>query len=248
MPSLKLWSAGVIFHLVLLLLSVPSEAAPSQDEIKAKVRTYLSQNHHPVSYDVARKFLMGQLHLEQKGSQYIIHDVYCQKDFSNRDFTSDPPGPNQIPKDTVLNTEHTWPQSRFSRQAQKDVQKSDLHHLFPSDSQMNAIRGNNIFGEVDHVDKPLKCNESRLGRNENGRWIFEPPKDHRGNVARALFYFSVRYQIRIDQEEEKALRKWNVDDPVDDSEIQRNAAIEKIQGNRNIFIDHNELVDNIADF
>lgn len=236
------------FGLLLFFFSASSWALQSPTELKAELLRQVSLRHHSIGYDNARKLLMGQLHLKSSSSGYSVQDVYCLKEFSGRDFSSRPPGPDQIPKETILNTEHTWPQSRFSGKAPKDIQKSDLHHLFPTDSEMNSIRGSNKFGEIFDNGKKIKCQTSRYGKNEDGQWIFDPPKEHRGNVARALFYFSVRYQIAIEPSEEAFLRKWNIDDPVDSFEVERNTAIEKVQGNRNPFIDHPDLVDQIDDF
>ena len=81
-----------------------------------------------------------------------------------------------------------------------------------------------------------------------GEYGFEPPVEHKGNVARALFYFAVRYDMRIAAHEEFFLRQWNVIDPVDDEEIARNNEIERLQGNRNPFIDDAALVELIEDF
>jgi endonuclease I len=44
------------------------------------------------------------------------------------------------------------------------------------------------------------------------------------------------------------LKKWNEQDPVDDAEMERNNAIEKLQGNRNPFIDYPELANDITRF
>jgi endonuclease I len=67
-------------------------------------------------------------------------------------------------------------------------------------------------------------------------------------MARAMFYMSVRYWMPLDDDMEEDLRVWNVLDPVDDSERERNERIKAIQGNRNPFIDDPELVDQITDF
>lgn len=207
-------------------------------------------DHSPIGYNAARKVLMGQLHLENANGNYVIHDVYCEKDFSDRDFPSGAgPHPDSAPSDKVVNVEHTWPQSRFNSSMNKGAQKSDLHHLFPADSKLNGIRGNLKFGEVDQPAYALKCPQSKMGRisGKNGDF-FEPPNGHKGNVARALFYFSVRYKISIDPTEEAFLRKWNEQDPVDQFERDRNDAIQKIQGNRNPFVDFPNLANAIRDF
>ena len=45
-----------------------------------------------------------------------------------------------------------------------------------------------------------------------------------------------------------ALRGWNLADPPDDLERGRNAAIEKLQNNRNPFVDRPDFVDRISDY
>lgn len=200
--------------------------------------------HTAVGYRSARIFLMGKFYLVNENGQYGVKDIYCQKIRWANDFASDSrPAPGVIPTDKVVNAEHTWPQSKFSKNFDKETQKSDMHHLFPTDSQMNSDRGNHNFGEVVQDTKKLKCNTARLGKSAQGDLIFEPPTVHKGNVARAMFYFATRYNMLIPSEMETALRKWNKEDPVDEEEAQRNEEIFKLQGTRNPFIDNPELAD-----
>lgn len=204
--------------------------------------------HKAIGYSAARKVLMGTLTLKGGPGSYVIHDVYCEKDFTSAELGAGI-GPGKIPSDSVINTEHTWPQSRFNRSMGKEVQKSDLHHLYATDSQMNSARANYKFGEVAVPEKILKCPQVKLGTAASGsEEVFEPPVAHKGNVARALFYFSIRYHLAIDPREEAFLKAWNRLDPVDQAERDRNDAICNIQGNRNPFVDHPELADAIADF
>ncbi|UOF00717.1 endonuclease I family protein [Bdellovibrio reynosensis] len=206
--------------------------------------------HVSVGYDGARVFLMGKHYLIQHGNSYGVFDVYCDKERNESEFThGHEPGPGQVPDNTIVNIEHTWPQSRFSGRHAKGTQKADMHHLYPTDSQLNSIRGNNNFGEVTKDTHTLKCSASRFGRSANGnREIFEPPQNHKGNVARALFYFSLRYDLPIDSNEEAFLRKWSKEDPIDEDEIRRNEEIKELQGNRNPFVDFANLEDRINDF
>jgi len=207
--------------------------------------------HTAFGYGNARVWLMGNFYLSEDGNNaYKVKDVYCNKDKTNADFRGgNIPAPNRIPDNTVINVEHTWPQSHFTGKHPTDFQKSDLHHLFPTDSELNAIRGNHKFGEVSRDLKILKCRESRFGIGTAGNQeIFEPPTNHKGNVARAIFYFATRYDQYIDQDEENVLRKWNQEDPVDEEEVRRNDGIFQVQGNRNPFVDYPELSDLVADF
>jgi len=206
--------------------------------------------HVAYGYDNARVFLFGKFYLIKEGNRYGVKDVYCDQNAMPDDFSEgQEPGPDRVPDNTVINAEHTWPQSRFNTRFDKGLQKSDLHHLFPTDSQMNAVRGNNWFGEVVKDSKVLKCKNVRFGKpSTGGQDVFEPPREHRGNVARALFYFSTRYDLSIDERQEEVLRKWNKDDAVDAEEAERNELIVKLQGNRNPFVDYPELVDKVHDF
>lgn len=205
-----------------------------------------------LGYDGARVYLFGTFYLiPLGGTAYGVHEMYCDRVYTPADFKNGvgAPGPGIIPEGTVINTEHTWPQSRFTGQYSKDLQKGDLHHLFPTDSKMNALRGSSIFGEVIKPSDKTNCTASKYGQGEGTtRDVFEPPQHHKGHVARALFYFSIRYDLPISAEEEVVLKKWNRENPPDDQEILRNSAIQEKQGNRNPFIDYPELADQIQDF
>jgi len=95
--------------------------------------------------------------------------------------------------------------------------------------------------------------------------VFEVMDDSKGDVARSLFYFAVRYKNQdinqsqayltgpdhfnhIPPYEESVLRRWHREDPVSQAEINRNNKIFAIQKNRNPFIDRPDLVDRISDF
>jgi deoxyribonuclease I len=196
-----------------------------------------------LGYNGARKVMFGQLYkLNDSRGTYVL-DVYCNKKFYFRDVT------DALNMHSDVNTEHTWPQSRFSGRYNKDMQKSDLHHLFPTDSEANSRRANYDFGEVEDGDDNLRMNDCEISQlGSRGGDHFDPPTSHRGNVARALFYFSTRYDMEIDKTQETYLRKWHKEDPIDENERQRHETIYENQKNRNPFIDHPELVDTIKDF
>jgi endonuclease I len=208
------------------------------------------KKHSSIGYEKAKVFLMGNFYLVDHNGDYSVKDVYCDRERSADEFPADKtPAPNKIPANEVINTEHTWPQSRFNKGQDVGMQKADLHHLFPTDSKLNSIRGSFKFGEVQKDLNVLACPGPRIG-NPSGSTerVFEPPQQHKGNVARALFYFSVKYKLTIDKNEEAALRKWNQEDPVDAEEILRNDEIEEVQHSRNPFIDFPELSQNINNF
>lgn len=201
-----------------------------------------------LTYTEARQHLFGALHLRKNKNGYYVKDIYCEERITE---SMDRIGPQKIPTARYINTEHTWPQSKFTTTFPRDLQKGDLHHLFPTNSRANSIRANFNFSDV--VTGELEnCESSSLGPSVHSasgtRNYFAPPENYRGDIARAIFYFSVRYQLPIPPYEERSLREWHKADPVSEDELNRNHAIYEIQGNRNPFIDYPELVDLIDDF
>lgn len=200
--------------------------------------------HKSVGYDNARIIMFGERDLQQSGNQKFITDVYCGKKFT---FTNTSEVGNMHAE---VNIEHTWPQSKFSSQFERGMQKSDMHHLFLTDSKANSQRGNFDFGQAGNARNELtvqNCDKSVLFRGEGGM-LFEPPASHRGNVARALFYFSIRYNLPISKKQETALRAWHVADPIDASEIAKHEIVAGHQNIRNPFVDFPQLVNQISDF
>jgi hypothetical protein len=207
------------------------------------------EEHLSLGYNQARRHMFGDIHLQRTNKGYAIYDVYCQTMNYAQDFHQSPPGPMEIPDSAVLNAEHTWPQSHFTHKFPTDLQKSDLNILYPVNSNANSSRGNLDFTNV-VTETTSPCAAARRGYSNDGTGsqYFEPPAAHKGNVARAIFYFAVRYQMHVPAEEQASLRAWNHDDPPDDFERTRNDKVEAAQGNRNPFIDYPELIDRISKF
>lgn len=228
-------------------------ASPGQfDEIHsvcpAKGRCY---THVLNTYYQARKFVWGELHLESNPkSGYFVRTFYCGIDLSDGDFRSgNGIGPGEIPDVEVANTEHLWPQSKFSRRESEDLQRADVHILRPVMAYANNSRSNHPFGEIAISDRPPCPTVNRGYLSKGSRQIyFEPPAHHKGDVARSLFYFSVRYNIAIDEKQEEFLRQWHQEDPVDAWELTRNNEVFDFQRTRNPFVDHPALADLINNF
>lgn len=197
--------------------------------------------HLQVGYSRARTIMFGELFVERDNNGMFVEEVYCERKIYFRSV-NDIPGMN-----SKVNIEHTWPQSKFSRSYGKELQKSDMHHLFPTDSKANSIRGNHKFGESRGYMNNDLCEASSIEHTNDGL-VFTPPEKHRGNVARALFYFSIRYQMPIDPEQEAVLRQWHAEDPIDQAEIERNNMIAKHQLIRNPFVDFPGLTQDVMDF
>ena len=203
----------------------------------------LVKDHKKLGYDRARDVLFSSPAFRRKDGK-----IECN-------YTGRLVAPDGTRTPSGFNTEHTWPQSKG---AMYEPAKSDLHHLFAVDAIANGSRSNFPFGTAtclhDDPDAPTSstCSYEKggsgLGKDVSGKWAFEVRPQKRGNVARAMFYFSVRYDLEIPDAEETTLRAWHVEDPVDAREAARNDAIETLQNNRNPFIDRPDFVAKIADY
>ena len=212
------------------------------DAFRDQIHDLSEKGQIPLSYRQAREVLFGKIFLKRDESGFFIQDIYCEKIFR------DNVGPNMIPDHNKLNTEHSWPKNFFSKSYPYKMQESDLFHLYPTDTIANSFRGHLEFEEVYNTEKIPSCALSKRGMDSQNHFGFEPPDKVKGDLARSLFYFSVRYKMPIPDNEEEILRKWNLDDPVDSEEKLKNNLIMEAQGNRNPFIDQEDLASEIKDF
>jgi len=194
---------------------------------------YAAWGHKPLGYKPARQVMYFELDWRGDG----IFTVYEQRVM--------PIAAGEFPEGNYVNCEHLWPQSKG---AGNEPAKSDLYHLRSSVSQTNQRRGNLPFGSAELNIEATGESGWEHGYETDGDEVFEPPIEVRGDIARAMFYFAVRYGHDIDDDQETDLRMWHVADPVDDAERERAAAIEDAQGNRNPFIERPDLVERLADF
>ncbi|MDD2999007.1 MAG: hypothetical protein EOM80_19275 [Erysipelotrichia bacterium] len=194
----------------------------SDESLKRQLLS-LIDNHVSVGYQRAQDLVFGDI----DNRDGTVECVYTGRTIETQGE----------PSATNMNIEHTWPQSLGA----VGIAKCDLHHLFPADSKANGIRGNNPFGRVTSI-------AWEEGGSKTDKDVFEVRKQQRGDTARAMFYFSIRYNKRINDAEEATLRKWHQEDPIDANEKKRNDRVQNFQNNRNPFVDHPEFVDQISDF
>lgn len=199
------------------------------EELKEKLRK-LNRNQWTLGYDRARDYMFSEL--DNQGG--MVRCVYSGMPF--------PAGkrPGEGPDGTMMNAEHSWPQSFFH---EKEPMRSDLHHIFPTESRINGTRSSKPFKDLRGRGEawgPLGARSSEDG--------FEPPAKHKGNVARAMLYFAVQHKQKLNNAYEATLRRWHHEDPVDEAERERNNGIYRAQNGRNFFVDHPEYVDRIRDF
>lgn len=151
---------------------------------------------------------------------------------------------------THFNNEHTWPQAYG---AQDPPENSDIFHMRPTYEPANSARANYPYGYVVTVGK-YDENGSRLGKDQYDNTVFEVRPEKRGDIARGIFYFALRYgnktnsnnQPFLDTLQYGILKEWNANDMPDESEKARNNAIENFQKNRNPFIDYPQFIDRLS--
>ncbi len=170
--------------------------------------------------------------------------------------------------ESLWNREHVWCKNH-SNGLYTSVQEnnrgagSDIHHVRPALMTINSTRSNVPYGIVN------KSSATQIGDTGNyfGNNIFEPSDEIKGDIARILMYVYVRYSSSLNSTydtiidkrgdlritdivttpsglEEDAwnlLLSWNDLDPVNYLEMNRNEEGQKLQNNRNVFIDHQEF-------
>ena len=194
------------------------------------------------SYDAARNLMYGITDSIDVDDNNLITCIYTGTQVMADGTRS--PGMG----DEEITTEHSWPRGDG---ADTFPAEGDLHHLFPAISVANGTRGVFEFGNVACDGNACDWSEggSQQGPALDGREdVFEVRPAMRGDIARAHFYFAVRYELPIAAQEEADLRGWHCEDPPSAEERARNDAIEGHQNNRNPFVDQPQLVEQISDF
>lgn len=205
-------------------------------ELKAALNE-LTKNHYQLGYNLARDRMFDTI---DKLPGDTIECVYSGRKIKASNRTQ--------AQSQDFNTEHTWPQSLFSS---SEPMLSDLNHLYPTDATANSMRANYQFGYV-VSGITWSVGGSKLGRNSSNQTVFEVRDKNKGNTARAVLYFVLRYPQNfgtfVNSYQEGVLRNWHKIDPVDTIEIKRNNYILNYQQKRNPLIDHPEFVDRIYSF
>ena len=158
-----------------------------------------------------------------------------------------------------FNTEHRWPQSLGANTSTRAG--TDIHMLVTSDEDANQARLNYPFGEVTGTiqwvspDAAGVTDSSVRGSDAQGRTVFEVRDSKKGDVARAILYWYLRYyydrpsgfSLANFNIEEQTLLDWHFADPPDAAERERNNRVFRAQGNRNPLIDFPEIARSFGD-
>lgn len=190
-----------------------------------------------LSYNDARDLMFGTLNNvnDSVACFYTDYKVYIDP--------SSTLAPRTQAYNAGLDTEHSWPQSLGAT----GNARSDIHHLFPTRTNVNSDRGNLPYGEINDVLTDRWYYLSQVTTTIPGANIdeyseldlnvrFEVREDHKGNIARALFYFYTMYEDQADPAfftvQKNVLRQWNSLDPVDGAEMTRTNQIAVVQDNK----------------
>lgn len=239
---------------VLLFLCIPVSVVAQNERIAPELTEtaliqYLQDNFTPTSprsYSSARDAMYGSI--DNKNGQII--GVY-----TGFTITSNTRGDAY---NKGINTEHTWPQGLFDS---NEPMRGDIHHLFPTRIEANSARSNYPFAEIPDAQTDkwfyLEGEQSSIPNSNIDLYSeldsgsrFEPREDHKGNVARAIFYFWSIYQVKSNVADDASffegmkdvLLQWHDADKVDAAEVTRSEAVAGVQGNRNPFIHDTTLV------
>lgn len=176
------------------------------------------------SYRRARKLLFSQV--APRAQEGMIEALYTGRRV-----------PAQRRAPTGYNCEHLWPRAWMHRgHPSFKLEEADLHNLFPSEIKVNARRGHLPFGLVKR-SLYSEGSPSAIGHNAEGHEVVEVRDERKGDIARALFYMSVRWGMAFPQYQDiELLERWSQEDPPQENEMKRDAEIEKLQGNVNPFV------------
>ncbi|WP_394132992.1 endonuclease [Shewanella maritima] len=160
------------------------------------------------------------------------------------------------------NREHVWAKSHgFPSESQLGY--TDAHHLRPTNDRINSTRSNYDFDECS--DTGVEVEGAPGNYLDTAKRCFEPRDLVKGDVARMILYMDTRYQgndsnmpdlVAVDYitsaeqiaNNEPLIGKlctmynWHFQDPVSETDMQRNDAVYTYQGNRNPYVDNPEWV------
>ena len=158
-----------------------------------------------------------------------------------------------------MNIEHSFPKSWWGKTENQAYK--DLYNLMPCESGINTKKSNYPMGKVVNAD--LADNgATKVGKGANGKNLWEPADEWKGDFARGYMYMATCYQdfqwvgtgLQIlEQGDYPTLQEWayklyiewaKADKPTE-LEIVRNQTVSKIQGNRNPFVDFPNLMEYI---
>jgi endonuclease I len=249
MRKAKLIVALLLFCIVALKAQIPSGYYDGTqglygDDLKTSLHNIID-DHIEFSYNDLRDFILINTDEDPNNSNNVIL-LYTGRSQAKNTFGG---GAND------WNREHVWAKSHGGF-GNNPPAGTDDHHIRPTDASVNSSRGNLDF---DMGGSPVPEATGCYKDSDS----FEPRDAVKGDVARMIFYMATRYNgggnepslevvdmVNTSPNPQHGklsqLLLWNVEDPPDDFEQNRNDVIYyQYQNNRNPFIDHPEFADAI---
>lgn len=227
---------NVVLPTLIAVLLSPLSCAEQEQKQQAIDKPEQSQSIGPKDYDRARPVFWKQLY--RRGGKTL----YCGEGFG-------------AGYQRGLNIEHVFPMSwvtktlncgrrKECRQNNRQFNRieADFHNLFPSRKDVNDARGSYRFGDI--KGEKVWSGDCDFEVDQRRR-VAEPRTAARGEIARAMFYMAERYDLKIFRKQAELLKRWNQQDQPSKDEQRRNDLIERIQGNRNPYIDNPATVNNL---
>ena len=273
-----------ILALILITLSINSyaqippgyynSATGSGYTLKTQLKAIISNGHIDQGYGALYDAYIDSDNDTFYENDNTVLDMYSENPTGSDSYNynhNDRTCGNYNSENDCYNREHIFPQGFFNEQL---PMRTDIHHVVPTDGYVNNRRANYPFGEVTN-ETWMSSNGSKVGQNTYGSFsgvVFEPIDEFKGDIARMLLYFAVRYEDEVSQSISggswdnhtttnnplngtndqvyetwylQLLNQWHQNDPVSSREIKRNNEAYNFQGNRNPFIDYPEYVDSI---
>ena len=211
----------------------------SPTELYSSLHDLVTNTHKPLPYG-PEKYLYHEVDRHPDGN------IYCLYSGGGPMFDGDHSSNIAPIKNGNYNCEHVVPQSWFHKES---TPRGDLHHLYAAQVDCNSHRGNALYAELKgHDSGDYHWDDGIVDQSKN---LFEPTAG-KGEAARAVLYFLLRYPDKIGDEKNEytvkdipMLKEWAEKEPPTEYEKHRNDTIQGLQGNRNPLIDFPELVEKV---
>lgn len=238
--------------------------------LKTQLKNIVTSGHtyNASSYDnlfTAYASTDRDYYYENDGSLLDIYSENPTGSETSYNIPNDECGGNITGEGQCYNREHLFPQGFFNNSDALPM-ISDIHTVVPTDGFVNNGRSNYPFGIVSNTNTSY-ANGSKWGTGNNYGYtnrVFEPIDEFKGDIARALLYFAVRYEDNWNDNGWEApdaspynplngtsdqfyetwfintMLDWHAADPVSQRELDRNDEAYNFQGNANPFVNHPE--------
>lgn len=238
--------------------------------LKTQLKNIVTSGHtyNASSYDnlfTAYASTDRDYYYENDGSLLDIYSENPTGSETSYNISNDECGGNITGEGQCYNREHLFPQGFFNNSDALPM-ISDIHTVVPTDGFVNNGRSNYPFGIVSNTNTSY-ANGSKWGTGNNYGYtnrVFEPIDEFKGDIARALLYFAVRYEDNWNDNGWEApdaspynplngtsdqfyetwfintMLDWHAADPVSQRELDRNDEAYNFQGNANPFVNHPE--------